>query len=103
LALLAPPSIVGFVNSNISEVDSSDDPGLRCLSISCIVVAEGGACPKTGESCKRWPPFAEINDLFSVLPLDKNEWKSGLYVAIAAAMIATPISTVDQMARSKVS
>lgn len=62
----------------------------------------GGACPKTEESCKRRPPFAEINDLFGVLPFEKNERNSGLYVAIAAAMIAIPISTVDQMARSKV-
>jgi len=62
----------------------------------------GGTCPKSEESCKRWPPFVEINDLFSVLPLDKNERNSGLYVAIEAAMIAIPISTDDQMARSKV-
>lgn len=84
-------------------MDSSDSAGLCCPFISCSVVTEGGACPTSEELCKRWPPFAEINDLFPVLPLDKNEWNSGLYVAIEAAMIAIPISTVDQMARSKVS
>src|SRR5271163_510548 len=87
---------------NSSEVDVSERAGLCSFFISCNPRTEGSPWSKcAGLGWRRTSPIAP-KDLFLELPIRKNVLNNGRYVAMEAAVMAMPTSTLDQMTRSTV-